>query len=146
MRVSICVLRKVLKGFLKCISCSNPSAAIIFNWNMYIYCSWWFILPTRLYVIYISIYMPRFFIWLYLSEERVFRNTFVDFRKKYSMNSIDRDEFTTKLSKSGRFTLDAKFYRKPEIFSVWFRLILAMKQRWLDGKKSYFNIKYWNLF
>ena len=146
MRVSICVLRKVLKGFLKCISCSNPSAAIIFNWNMYIYCSWWFILPTRLYVIYISIYMPRFFIWLYLSEERVFRNTFVDFRKKYSMNSIDRDEFTTKLSKSGPFTLDAKFYRKPEIFSVWFRLILAMKQRWLDGKKSYFNIKYWNLF
>ena len=50
------------------------------------------------------------------------------------MNSIDRDEFTTKLSKSGRLTLDAKFYRKPEIFSVWFRLILAMKQRWLDGK------------
>lgn len=99
-------------------------------------CSWWFILPTRLYIIYISIYMPRFFIWLYLSEERVFRNTFVDFRKKYSMNSIDRDEFTTKLSKSGRFTLDAKFYRKPEIFSVWFRLILAMKQRWLDGKNS----------
>lgn len=99
-------------------------------------CSWWFILLTRLYIIYISIYMPRFFIWLYLSEERVFRNTFVDFRKKYSMNSIDRDEFTTKLSKSGRFTLDAKFYRKPEIFSVWFRLILAMKQRWLDGKNS----------
>lgn len=73
---------------------------------------------------------------MYLSEERVFRNTFVDFRKKYSMNSVDRDEFTTKLSKSGRFTLDAKFYRKPEIFSVWFRLILAMKQRWLDGKNS----------
>ena len=73
---------------------------------------------------------------MYLSEERVFRNTFVDFRTKYSMNSIDCDEFTTKLSKSGRFTLDAKFYRKPEIFSVWFRLILAMKQRWLDGKNS----------
>lgn len=111
-------------------------------------CSWWFILLTRLYIIYISIYMPRFFIWLYLSEERVFRNTFVDFRKKYSMNPIDRDEFTTKLSKSGRFTLDAKFYRKPEIFSVWFRLILAMKQRWLDGKNSWIsNIEiYFNWF
>ena len=65
------------------------------------------------------------------------------------MNSIDCDEFTTKLSKSGWFTLDAKFYRKPEIFSVWFRLILAMKQRWLDGKNliSISNIEiYFNWF